>query len=194
VQCVVVRAIAFRRAYLSLGCMDRAARGRFHLYLADHIAAAVGGLALCRRAARGEKHSEFGPALSALTEEIERDLERLREIAQSVGAQPRAPVKEGLARLAERLGRLKVNDSLLSRSRLSRVYELEVLAAAIRGKRSLWETLLEIAPSDAPLASADLQELLVRADGQEEEIRRLHAAATAEAFGGHAEELVRAPA
>jgi hypothetical protein len=177
-----------------LGSMDRAARGRLHLYLGDHIAAAVGGLALCKRAARGERHTDFGRALNVLAEEIEQDLERLREVARGAGAQPRAPVKEGLARLAERLGRLKINDSLLSRSRLSRVYELEVLAAAVRGKRSLWQTLLELDPGDAPLGTSELQELLARSDGQEEQIRRLHAAATAEAFGGHAEELARAPA
>lgn len=173
--------------------MNRAARELFHLYLGDHIAAGAGGAALSRRAASGEKHTEFGPPLRALAEDIEADLKRLREIAETLGASARTPVKERLASLAEKLGRLKLNKRVLVRSPLSRVYELELLQAAVSGKRGLWQTLLELEPSEPALTRADLEVLLIRADAQQEQIRSLHDRASRIAFGRGAEHAVHAP-
>jgi hypothetical protein len=186
--------VALPRRDLSLLRVNAATRGRLHLYLGDHIAAAAGGVELCRRAARAERRTELGPPLRDLAREIEQDLGRLREIAKSLGAPMRAPLKEGMARLAEKLGRFKLNKSLLTRSPLSRVYELELLQAAVSGKRGLWHTLLELEPSSSPLDRDSLEQLIARADAQEARLRDLHHRAAWMAFGEPVEEMVSTPA
>jgi len=70
--------------------------------------------------------------------------------------------KDTLARIAERLGRLKSNGRLLRRSRLSDVLELETLVVGITGKQALWISLREV-PS---IPTAELDQLLERAEDQ----------------------------
>ena len=169
--------------------MDRTTRGLLQLYLSDHMAAAVGGAALSRRAASGEQRTEFGPPLEALAAEIEQDLRRLRDIGRSLGMPTRSPVKEGLAWLAERMGRLKLNRRVVQRSPLSRVLELELLQAAVSGKRGLWQTLMQLAPDEPGLGRTELTQLIDRADWQEERLRDLHDRAARVAFGEESEAL-----
>jgi hypothetical protein len=163
--------------------MDRATRELLHLYLGDHIAAAVGGVQLCKRAAGSERRTDFGPPLRALAADIEQDLDRLREIAAALGADARLRAKENLAWIAEKLGRLKLNKRLVARSPLGRVYDLELLQAAVSGKRGLWQTLLQLAPSEPVLARANLEDLIARADAQHDHLRSLHDQAARIAFG-----------
>jgi hypothetical protein len=99
-----------------------------------------------------------------------------------------------MARLAEKLGRFKLNKSLLARSPLSRVYELEMLQAAVSGKRALWHTLLELEPSSTSLSRDELEQLIARADAQRERLRDLHHQAAWMAFGEPVEEMASAPA
>ena len=54
---------------------------------------------------------------------------------------PPSGMKVGLVRMAERLGRLKLNGRFFKRSPLSRIVELEVLVVGIRGKEALWTAL-----------------------------------------------------
>jgi UDP-glucose 4-epimerase len=164
--------------------MNRASRGLLHVYLSDHLAAAVGGVALSRRAASGEQRTEFGPPLEALAAEIEQDLRHLRKIGKALGMSTRSPIKEGAAWLAERIGRLKLNRRILGRSPLSRVLEVELLQAAVAGKRGLWQTLLAL--DESALERTELEQLLRRADWQEERLRELHDQAARVAFGADA--------
>lgn len=71
-------------------------------------------------------------------------------------------VKDGLSRVAERLGRLKLNGRLTSRSPLSDLLELETLVVGITGKQALWVSLREI-PS---INTEELDELYGRAEDQ----------------------------
>ena len=71
-------------------------------------------------------------------------------------------MKDGLARIAERLGRLKLNGRLTSRSPLSDLLELETLVVGITGKQALWVSLREI-PS---INTEELDELHARAEDQ----------------------------
>ena len=49
------------------------------------------------------------------------------------------PIKDAAGWTAEKFGRLKPNNSLLSYSPLSRVIELEGLVIGVTGKLALWE-------------------------------------------------------
>ena len=82
--------------------------------------------------------------------------------------------------LGEKLGRLKLNGRLFSRSPLSYLVELEALRLGIDGKAAGWQTLRILADHDDRLDQAHLDELTARAKAQKaavDELRRQAAAA-----------------
>lgn len=150
------------------------------IYLNDHLAGAAGGLELARRLrASNSGDPEMGEPLARICTEIEADRETLARLADRLGVR-RDPLKPVLARLAERVGRLKPNGHLRSYSPLSRVLELEILAAGIGGKLQLWNALEE-AFGDS-LEGFDFHALAERADRQGREVEDLHIAAAERAF------------
>lgn len=150
------------------------------IYLNDHLAGAAGGLELARRLRAGNSGDpEMGEPLARICAEIEADRETLARLVDRLGIR-RDPLKPALARLAERLGRLKPNGHLRSYSPLSRVLELEILAAGIGGKLQAWNALEE-AFGDS-LEGFDFHALAGRAERQGREVEDLHIAATERAF------------
>ena len=95
-------------------------------------------------------------------------------------------MKVGIVRVAERVGRLKLNGRIFERSPLSRIIELETLVVGVRGKEALWTALQRAGIS---LEDVDLDGLVesARAQGAELEALRLNAAgaAFAPASGGN---------
>jgi len=113
------------------------------IYLQHHHAAGVAGARVARRAAAGVALDSADNSLRRVASEIEQDLTRLEEIIRRLGVKPDR-AKDTLARIAERLGRLKPNGRLLRRSRLSDLLELETLVVGIAGKQALWISLREV--------------------------------------------------
>jgi hypothetical protein len=97
-----------------------------------------------------------------------------------LGVKPN-PVKDAAGWTAEKFGRLKPNNSLLSYSPLSRVIELEGLVIGITGKLALWEAL-QTSVGDR-LGGIDFSELGGRARDQRDRVAELRLKAVAEAFG-----------
>jgi hypothetical protein len=149
------------------------------IYLRDHHAAGVAGTRLARRAAQAETTTSD---LRWVALEIEQDLIALEGIMRSLGVE-RDRTKDALARIGERLGRLKPNGRLRERSPLSDVLELETLVVGITGKQALWLSLR--ACSSVP--AEDLERLAERAESQRRVVEeaRLHAARRA--FGSEEE-------
>jgi hypothetical protein len=145
------------------------------IYLQDHHAASAGGVALARRA--------LGPS-HPLAKRIARDRDALERVMQQLAVSPSA-LKVGIVRVAELVGRLKLNGRIFERSPLSSVVELETLVVGVRGKEALWTALQRAGIS---LESVDLDALVesARAQGAELEALRLSAAARAfaQASGG----------
>ena len=152
------------------------ADGLLRIYLNDHLAGAMGGLQLARRAASANRSNEYGEFLSELVEEIESDVHTLEKLMDDAGI-GRDRVKLLAAWSAEKAGRLKLNGRLLGYSPLSRVVELEILALGVDGKLSLWRSLEQLAPDDRRLRGIDLADLVKRARSQRRrlETRRLKA-------------------
>ncbi|HEU5251822.1 MAG TPA: hypothetical protein VFU16_00670 [Solirubrobacterales bacterium] len=150
------------------------------IYLNDHLAGAALGVELARRLRSSNAgDAEFGGPLARLCGEIEEDRETLVRLTDRLEVK-RDPVKPILARLAERLGRLKLNGQLRGYSPLSRVLELEILASGIGGKMQLWNALEERFGDS--LDGFDFHALAERADRQGQEVEELHLAATRRAF------------
>jgi hypothetical protein len=147
-------------------------------YLNDHLTGATFGVQLARRARDQNEGTPVGRYLAELAEEIEADRETLKRMMEAVGAGEDS-IKQKVAWLAEKGGRLKPNNRLFGYSPLSRVIELEALSLGVEGKRCLWEALREVA--DPRLAEFDFDELVDRAARQRMglEEHRLAAASTA---------------
>jgi hypothetical protein len=148
-------------------------------YLQDHHAGATAGVELARRTAGANRDNEFGPPLARLAEEIAEDRETLEGVMERLGVRPHR-IKDAGGWLAEKLGRLKPNNRLLSASPLSRVIELEGLLIGVTGKLALWEALGDSLGEG--LDDVDFGVLGERAREQRATLEGLRRRAAAEAF------------
>ena len=149
------------------------------IYLQDHHAGATAGLALARRAADSNRDNEFGPELERLAAEIEHDLTELERVMATLDVS-RDGLKDRLAWIGERVGRLKRNGTWLAYSPLSRMVELEGLVIGVTGKLALWEALQSaVGPSPGGVDLAGLEQ---RAREQRTTLDALRRQAATEAF------------
>lgn len=148
-------------------------------HLQHHWTGASGGTAMFRRVARTHPDRATAQELSKIAEEVAADRRSLRQIMRSVGVQP-SRLGALTGKVAERLGRLKPNGSLLRRSPLTDVIELEALRAAVAAKLSGWQVLRTLADRDDRLDAAVLDELQARAKDQQERLAALHLRLAAE--------------
>ena len=141
------------------------------IYLNDHLAGATAGLELFRRAT-GTARGRTGQVLTQLTAEVEQDRQSLLHLMGQLDVPVRHyKVFGGWA--LEKVGRLKVNGSLVRRSPLSDLIELEALVLAVQGKAAGFRTLRRVAEVDPRLAAAELDRLLDRAGRQAQMLEQL---------------------
>jgi hypothetical protein len=159
------------------------ATGYLTIYMNDQLALGVGWRELARRAAGATRGSEAGAALERVATAIAEDVETFAQIMDRLGL-PKSRVKPGLATVAERLGRLKLNGHLLTTSPLSRFVELDALVMGLDAKRILWANLRDHAGLGTRLPDVDFAALIARAEEQHALLEPHHAAAGAAAFGG----------
>jgi hypothetical protein len=161
------------------------------IYLRDHHAAGRAGTAHARRTAA---HLDLPPArreaMQAVAAEIAEDLRSLESIMERLGTSP-SPVKDTLAEAAERLGRLKGNGTILARSPLSNVVELEALVVGITGKLAMWTALREVCAHEPELDADELARLSERALRQREVVDDCRLEAARLAFEARAEASAR---
>ena len=149
-------------------------------YLQDHHAGSTAGLELARRSAGANKGSEYGAELAAIADEIAADKEALERVMEELGASP-SKIKDGGAWVAEKVGRLKPNNSLLSYSPLSRLIEIEGLVLGVTGKLALWKALGATVGESA--GGQSFAELTARAESQRQRLEDLRLRAVGDAFG-----------
>ena len=164
-----------RNAYASFGSSRKGAPRQsmtsklLSIYLQDHHAASAGGVALARRA--------LGPS-HPLAKQIARDRKALERVMRQLAVTPSA-LKVATVRVAELVGRLKLNGRFLERSPLSSVIELEGLVVGVRGKEALWSALQR---AGIDVEDVDLDSLRESARAQGTELEALRLSAVARAF------------
>ena len=160
----------------------QSARGLLAIYLNDHLAGATGGLELARRVAAWYPVPGQQAALEGLAADIAQDRQTLLDLMTALGM-PVRRYKVGVGWAAEKAGRLKLNGSLLSRSPLSNLEELEMLRLGVEGKAAGWRTLRELAKTDGRLRPGTLDELTSRAREQASLLEELRVQAAAQLVG-----------
>ena len=150
-------------------------------YLNDHLAGATAGLNLARRTASSNEGTPYGRVLAEVAEEIADDREALEEVMARLSVS-RDRVKVAGAWAVEKLGRFKLNGSLLSYSPLSRLEEIEGLALGVEGKLSMWQSLKLTYGDDPRLRGVDLEALIERARSQRRRLERQRRRAAQEAL------------
>ena len=154
------------------------------IYLDDHLAVLVGGIELVQRTLGETEDPAARAALEPILLELRDDRRAVEQVARSLGRRP-SRAKQRFAWLAEKLGRLKLNGALTSRSPLSRVVELEGTSAVLVLARSLWRNLEHASPEhyreDAARRAARVEKRLTMLD-----VLRLAAASVAFDASGRA--------
>ncbi len=143
-------------------------------YLQAHYAGACAGVDLFARSARGQRDQEIGDVLRELHEQIEADRESLRDIMRDLGVAPHVLLTIA-ARAGERVGRLKPNGSLLHRTPMTDLVEVEALHDAVASKAAGWKALLAVVDAVPQLERKTLEMLLDRANLQLDRLSDVHA-------------------
>ncbi|WP_449278851.1 NAD-dependent epimerase/dehydratase family protein [Leucobacter sp. GX24907] len=110
------------------------------LYLSDHLTGATAGVERFERMSEAYIDTPVYARLSELTQEVRWERAFLNELIDDLGLRQRS-YRQAVAWAGERLGRLKSNGRLLTRSPLSLLIESELMRSAVVGKLGLWQTL-----------------------------------------------------
>jgi hypothetical protein len=140
------------------------------IYLNDHLAGATGALELAIRMMRS--HADHATQLRSLVAQLAADRERLRTVMRALDVRE-SRAKTGAAWVLEKLGRLKPNGHLRSRSPLSDLVELEGAALTLEAKQTCWRTLRARAEWDHRLDTATIDDVLDRTRRQGEMVAEL---------------------
>ena len=162
---------------------ERPGTGPLAIYLNDHLAGATAGTELARRMVAAGQLPDPSDALPGLAAEIAEDRAALLELMAVLDVPVRS-YKVYAAWVGEKVGRLKPNGHLRTRSPVSNLEELELLRLGVEGKAAGWRTLRVAADRDRRLAAGRLDELIARARHQAdilEDLRVLAAAQVIEA-------------
>jgi hypothetical protein len=139
------------------------------------------GVELARRAKSENAGNAVGEYLDTFVDELMEDRMTLLSVMSALGL-GRDLLKQGLAWVGEKLGRLKFNGQLMGYSPLSRVVELEALCLGTEGRLALWRTLRRLSRKDTRLARFDFTALITRAEHQRRTLERLRQQSSDEAF------------
>jgi hypothetical protein len=144
---------------------------RLLIYLNDHLALMVGEGELAARCRASNKGTGLGEFLQSLEVEIRTQKSMVEDLIARLGGRE-SQLKQGAAWVAEKLGRCKLNDSLLKYSNLSRLIELQALEAAAQERIAMWETLGLVLKNDARAQKLGLEALLDRSQQRLNELSR----------------------
>jgi hypothetical protein len=143
------------------------------IYLQDHLAGAMAGLELARRARDKNEGTELGDFLGRIADDLAEDRASLQQVMDRLGIGADR-LKVATAWAVEKVGRLKLNGRLFTYSPLSRIVELEGLITGVNGKLAMWRALRDLAEHDDRLDAAELDRLIARAQDQENGLREHH--------------------
>ena len=150
------------------------------LYLKDHLTGSTAGVQRIRRMARAYADTSIGAPLSELAREIAEGREHLLQVMGRLHMRP-GRLRNAIAAIGERLGRLKLNGRFIRKSPTSPLLETELMRSAVIGQRGLWQTLTTLA-EQLSLDRADFETLTAKTTQQIESLDQIHAVVRTVAF------------
>jgi len=154
---------------------------RLQIYLDDHLALMVGEAELAARCLKSNRGTPLGDFLDRLHIEIQSQRSIVHDVLHQLEGKP-SRVKNSMAWLAEKMGRWKSNGGFLKYSDLSRLVELEALAACASARVSLWETLESVSASNDRLSEISFGFFCEQSEGHVTELQKRRRYAAAQAF------------
>lgn len=147
------------------------ATDRLAAYLNDHRAGATAALHLIERMTSSDDEATPRAFLRELQDRVGADLDTLEDVMRRLDIEP-DPVRAAGGWLGEKLTRVRLSDVVTGSIHLSHLLELETIALGIHGKRGMWEVLARVAGDEPRLAGIDFDELVARADRQEQDVQQ----------------------
>jgi hypothetical protein len=151
-------------------------------YLNDHLAGAMLGTDLADQIRSRNQDTTLGDLMERLAPQIEEDRQTLIGLMERLESSTH-PVKQATTWLAEKASRLKFSGVTSGDSELGSFMALESLCLGVQGKASMWTALAEVADQHPQLASANLGELIDRAQSQYESLESERVAAAKRVLG-----------
>jgi hypothetical protein len=150
-------------------------------YLSDHIALSVAGIELAKRCYSSNNESELGEFLADLIPKLEHEQQVLKTLLQKLEASD-SLLKNAAAWAAEKVGRLKLNDSLVGYSPLSRVVELETLISGFHAQILMWNALEACSPDEPAFSDIECACFAKENTTYRKQLERFHQDAVHKAF------------
>ena len=151
------------------------------LYLSDHLTGSTAGLERAERMAGAYADTDFGLELERVALEIREEREMLKDLIDSLELR-RRPHRQAAAWVAEKAGRLKLNERPEG-SPMTPLLESELMRSAVMGKLGLWQVFTELS-DDLGLPAPLFEALAQQARDQAETYERVHQHIIGEVFRG----------
>lgn len=151
-------------------------------YLSDHSALCLAIIELTKRCYSSNKDTALGEFLEELLPTLEQERDILKHMLHALHTSD-SLLKNIAAWGVEKAGRLKLNDSLLRYSPLSRVVELETLLTGIDAQMLMWEALECCTAHEPAFADIDCARFVDDYKTVRGRLKEFHAEAVATAFG-----------
>ena len=147
-------------------------------YVRIHLTGAAAGIELF---GRGENlhDPEARRGVRAIRQELVEERTWLLDLVERLGASD-PTVPSLVAQVGEKIGRLKPNGSLVHRTALTDVVDLEAMHDAVSGKVAGWRALLQV--DDPRVDTEDVERLLAQGLRQLETLSAAHEEAARRAF------------
>jgi hypothetical protein len=145
------------------------ADGSLDTYLNDHLGGAMLGSDLAEQIGERSEGTPLGDLMAEIAPQIEEDRQTLIDLMEQLGAS-RNPVKQASAWVAEKASRVKFSGASSGAPDFGLFMSVETLTLGVEGKLSLWKALKRVAAEHPPLADANLDELIARAQSQHDRL------------------------
>ena len=157
---------------------DKSMNDNLTAYLNDHLAGSVAAIELLDDLIKASNDESLKIFLADLKRDIEADQKVLQQVIERAG-ESEGTMRKAAAWVSEKAARMKFKIGGDDFGGLGLVQALEMLALGIRGKESLWRTLMDCGTSTPDI---DLAKLEQRAREQQDRVETRRIAAAKAAF------------
>lgn len=145
---------------------------KLQAYMLGHYMGALSGVRLFDEARRTWSGTPYEGQFAAFVEDIQNDIEHLEAMLDRLGATRRQVVRT-LGTVTGVASRLNPLSRIRERTGIAAHGELEMLQSLVVAKRSMWVTLLELAPAEPRLDAEELRKLEADAADQYDRLRTI---------------------